>query len=98
MLRFLLMPLYILRFLTQSILIAIGQIWSNRTRSVLTVIGIIIGVAAVIQVIAALSGLKAAAPDQDVGKSMLAGGVQFQRLIQARHTCQRVTPPFKIHP
>jgi putative ABC transport system permease protein len=59
MLRFLLMPLYVLRFLTQSISIAIGQIWSNRTRSVLTVIGIIIGVAAVIQVIAALSGLKA---------------------------------------
>ncbi len=59
MLRFLLMPLYVLRFLTQSISIAVGQIWSNRTRSVLTVIGIIIGVAAVIQVIAALSGLKA---------------------------------------
>jgi putative ABC transport system permease protein len=59
MLRFLLMPLYMLRFLTQSVFIALGQIWSNRTRSILTVIGIIIGVTAVIQVIATLSGLKA---------------------------------------
>jgi len=58
MLRFLLIPLYILKFSLQSILIALGQIWSNRIRSILTVIGIIIGVAAVIQVIAALSGLK----------------------------------------
>jgi putative ABC transport system permease protein len=59
MLRFLLMPLYILRFLTQAVFIAAGQIWSNKMRSMLTVIGIIIGVSAVIQVIAALSGLKA---------------------------------------
>ena len=59
MLRLLLIPLDILKFLSQSILIAMGQIWSNRARSMLTIIGIIIGVAAVIQVIAALSGLKA---------------------------------------
>src|SRR4030042_5212862 len=59
MLRFLLMPLYMVRFLTQSVFIAMGEIWSNRTRSILTVIGIIIGVTAVIQVIATLSGLKA---------------------------------------
>jgi putative ABC transport system permease protein len=39
--------------------LALVQIWANRTRSVLTTIGIIIGVASVTSVIAALSGLKA---------------------------------------
>ncbi|MBN2843309.1 MAG: ABC transporter permease [Sedimentisphaerales bacterium] len=43
----------------QSILLALSQIWSNKARSVLTTIGIIIGVASVAVVIAALSGMKA---------------------------------------
>ena len=47
------------RFLYQSVYLALGQIWANKTRSVLTMLGIIIGVASVTAVIAALTGLKA---------------------------------------
>ena len=43
----------------QSICIALGQIWSNKIRSILTTIGIVIGVASVAAVIASLTGLKA---------------------------------------
>jgi len=43
----------------QSVYLALGQIWTNKTRSVLTTIGIVIGVASVTAVIAALTGLKA---------------------------------------
>ena len=42
----------------QAIVLAIGQIWANKTRSFLTTLGIIIGVASVTAVIAALTGLK----------------------------------------
>ncbi|MCC6683304.1 MAG: ABC transporter permease [Phycisphaeraceae bacterium] len=51
-------PFYLARFLLQSILLALGQIWMNKTRSVLTTTGIVIGVAAVTAVIAALTGLR----------------------------------------
>ena len=44
----------------QSAFLALGQIWTNKLRSFLTTLGIIIGVAAVTAVIAALSGLKKA--------------------------------------
>jgi len=47
-------PLFYLR----AIMLALGQIWVNKTRSFLTALGIIIGVSSVICVIAALSGLK----------------------------------------
>jgi len=43
----------------QSVYLALGQIWANKTRSILTTIGIVIGVASVTAVIAALTGLKA---------------------------------------
>ncbi len=42
----------------QYVLLALSQIWSNKTRSVLTTLGIVIGVASVTSVVAALSGLK----------------------------------------
>ena len=42
----------------QSAFLALGQIWANKLRSLLTTVGIIIGVASVTAVIAALSGLK----------------------------------------
>jgi len=45
-------------FYIQAILLALSQIWVNKTRSFLTALGIIIGVASVTSVIAALSGLK----------------------------------------
>src|SRR4030042_4500040 len=48
-----------LRLFYQSVYLALGQIWANKTRSVLTTVGIVIGVASVTAVIAALSGLKA---------------------------------------
>ena len=42
----------------QSAFLALGQIWANKVRAVLTTIGIVIGVASVTAVIAALTGLK----------------------------------------
>ncbi len=47
------------RLLYQSIYLALTQIWANKMRSILTTIGIVIGVASVTAVIAALTGLKA---------------------------------------
>jgi len=44
--------------LFQSIALAVRQIWANKTRSALTTIGLVIGVASVTAVIAALTGLK----------------------------------------
>jgi putative ABC transport system permease protein len=55
----LLFPLMFFKLITQSIRLAMAQIWANKTRSVLTTLGIIIGVASVTAVIAAMSGLKA---------------------------------------
>lgn len=57
--KIILLPLTILRLFLQSIALALGQIWANKTRSFLTTLGIIIGVASVIAVIASLTGLKA---------------------------------------
>ena len=48
-----------LRLTYQSVYLALGQIWANKTRSILTTIGIVIGVASVTAVIVALTGLKA---------------------------------------
>lgn len=52
-------PLIFIRLFYQSAYLALSQIWANKTRSILTTLGIIIGVASVTAVIAALSGLKA---------------------------------------
>src|ERR1700704_4788401 len=54
-LRWLVAPLILIY---QSIFLALGQVWANKMRSILTTIGIIIGVASVTAVIAALTGLK----------------------------------------
>lgn len=51
-------PLSLLVLVYQSVALALGQIWSNKLRSILTMLGIIIGVASVTGVIAALTGLK----------------------------------------
>jgi putative ABC transport system permease protein len=51
-------PLAFLRLFYQSVYLALTQIWANKTRSVLTTLGIVIGVASVTAVIAALTGLK----------------------------------------
>lgn len=52
------LPLALLLLIFQSAFLALGQIWANKTRSVLTTIGIVIGVASVTAVIAALTGLR----------------------------------------
>lgn len=54
-----LFPAAFFRLFYQSVYLALGQIWTNKTRSLLTTIGIVIGVASVTAVIAALTGLKA---------------------------------------
>lgn len=45
-------------FYAQAIKLALSQVWANRSRSLLTALGIIVGVASTTSVIAALSGLK----------------------------------------
>jgi len=52
-------PLMFFRLVYQSVYLALSQIWANKTRSILTTIGIVIGVSSVTAVIAALTGLKA---------------------------------------
>jgi putative ABC transport system permease protein len=57
--RLLSVPLVCAQLLYQSAHLALSQIWANKTRSLLTTVGIVIGVASVTAVIAALTGLKA---------------------------------------
>src|SRR3954470_21206219 len=52
------LPFALLLLVYQSAFLALGQIWSNKVRSILTTIGIVIGVASVTAVIGALTGLK----------------------------------------
>jgi putative ABC transport system permease protein len=55
----LLRPLILLPVLAyQSFFLALSQIWANKLRSMLTTVGIVIGVASVSAVIAALTGMK----------------------------------------
>ena len=46
------------RIVFQTFGLALGQIWANKVRSLLTTLGVIIGVASVVAVIAALQGLR----------------------------------------
>ncbi|MCC6968581.1 MAG: ABC transporter permease, partial [Phycisphaerales bacterium] len=48
----------IFRVIFQTVFLAISQIWANKVRAMLTTLGIIIGVAAVISVVAATDGLQ----------------------------------------
>ena len=48
----------LVRLVIQTVVLALAQIWANKVRSLLTTLGIIIGVAAVIGTVAATSGLK----------------------------------------
>lgn len=50
--------LFFFRIFVQTVFLAIGQLWANKMRAVLTTLGIIIGVAAVIGVIGGLSGMQ----------------------------------------
>ncbi|MEE8459530.1 MAG: ABC transporter permease, partial [Phycisphaerales bacterium] len=44
-------------FYLQAVFLALGQIWANKVRSILTTLGIIFGVWAVTTVVAAISGV-----------------------------------------
>ncbi len=48
----------LVRIILQTFGLALGQIWANKVRSILTTLGVIIGVASVVAVIAALQGLR----------------------------------------
>jgi putative ABC transport system permease protein len=58
MTRLLIWPLDLIRLLLQSMGLALGQIWANKVRSILTMLGIIFAVASVIAVITVLTTLK----------------------------------------
>ncbi|MEX2219807.1 MAG: ABC transporter permease [Phycisphaerales bacterium] len=47
-----------IRLLTQTVFLAFGQLWANKLRSLLTTLGIIIGVAAVVSIVAATDGMR----------------------------------------
>ena len=51
-------PVVFFQLFYQSVYLALGQIWANKTRAILTTVGIVIGVASVTAVIATLTGLK----------------------------------------
>src|SRR5690348_6852810 len=46
------------RLLFQTVFLAFGQLWANKARSILTTLGIIIGVAAVMTIVAATDGMR----------------------------------------
>ncbi|MCB9848885.1 MAG: ABC transporter permease [Phycisphaeraceae bacterium] len=48
-----------IRFMLQTVVLALTQIWSNKFRAALTALGIVIGVSAVVSVIAGLGGMRA---------------------------------------
>ncbi len=48
----------VVRLIFQTAFLALGQIWANKVRAMLTTLGIIIGVAAVISVVSATDGLQ----------------------------------------
>jgi hypothetical protein len=48
----------IVRLVFQTVFLALGQIWANKVRAMLTTLGIIIGVAAVVSTVAATDGLQ----------------------------------------
>ncbi|KPK77992.1 MAG: hypothetical protein AMJ79_01455 [Phycisphaerae bacterium SM23_30] len=52
------LPLSLMSLIFQSAALALGQIWAHKVRSILTTIGIFIGVSAVTTVIASITGLQ----------------------------------------
>ena len=52
------LPLSLAMLFYQSVVLAIAQIWANKTRGILTTLGILIGVAAISAVIALITGMR----------------------------------------
>ncbi len=48
----------VLRLLFQTVVLALSQIWANKVRAVLTTLGVIIGVGAIIVVVSSVTGLE----------------------------------------
>jgi putative ABC transport system permease protein len=66
--RFLLLPIAsVIRLLWQTVFLALGQVWANKVRAVLTALGIIIGVIGVTGVAAGLNGMQGYVLDQFEG-------------------------------
>jgi len=89
--RLLWAPIAFVCLMLQSAWLALGQIWSNKTRSSLTTIGIIIGVASVTAVIAALTGLKAKVLNEfeTFGTNKIYISAQWPRSGPLRHASWR---------
>ncbi len=52
-------PLFVFtRLFVQTVMLAIGQVWANKMRAMLTALGIIIGVGSVIAVVGGLTGMR----------------------------------------
>src|SRR5204862_3440821 len=51
-------PVIVVRLIFQTVFLAMSQIWANKVRAMLTTLGIIIGVAAVVSTVAATDGLQ----------------------------------------
>ncbi len=49
---------WFVRIFIQTVLLALGQVWANKVRSILTALGIIIGTGSVIAVVGGLTGMK----------------------------------------
>ncbi|MCC6678025.1 MAG: ABC transporter permease [Phycisphaerales bacterium] len=54
----------VVRLMIQTVFLALGQIWANKVRAMLTTLGIIIAVAAVIFIVAVTTGMKQFVLDQ----------------------------------
>jgi putative ABC transport system permease protein len=82
------LPLRWAFFLFQAVMLALGQIWTNKLRSFLTTIGIVIGVSSVVTVASVLAGLQAKVLGllENIGTSNLLIFPQRTAADQARNT------------
>ncbi len=58
---------FIIRLLWQTVFLALGQVWANKVRALLTALGIIIGVVGVTGIATALNGMQSYVLDQFAG-------------------------------
>ena len=86
------LPMAVFRLFTQSVSLALGQIWANKVRAILTTIGIVIGVASVTTVVAALTGLK-----RNVLKDLESFGTNTIYVLPQRpHTGPKKHAPWRV--
>src|SRR5947207_14062795 len=80
-------PFVLLALVYQSIFLALAQIRTNKIRSMLTTIGIVIGIASVTAVIAALTGLRSKVVDafESLGTNKMFIQAEPPRTGRTRH-------------